>query len=257
MNIGDVVIPMQQLGVGSHSVPDICIFYNKAGCKEGDDCPCFHVCGHFINADCKFGEKCKREHSFSSFHNRRVLKKRGMDSINDLKVYEYLQARERQRTVSVSSVSEKHVMPVNLNTVPSSQDDKVKDTEICGFNLRGKCNYDNTCIHQHTELPYLWEVSVEGDDKWESFSSDQNMTIEHAYCDANNDSSSPLMVKGLLYRVNFQDMTAIAVLPQAGMCLKLVRNLFYKSNLGVVNGPFKDVSHRILVQFHKVCQDAF
>ena len=231
MNVGNVVIPMQQLGVGSRSVPDICKFYNKASCKKGGNCPCLHVCEHFINADCKFGEKCKREHSFSSFHNRRVLKQHDMANISDLKVLEYLQARERKRTLSVSSDSEKH-MPVNLNTVPFSQDDKEKDTEICRFYLRSKCNYGKSCIHHHTKLPYLWEVSAEGDNKWESFSSDQNMTIEHAYCDVNNDSSSPLMVKGLLYHVNFQDMTAIAVLPQAGMCLKLVKSLFYKSNLG-------------------------
>ena len=222
MNLGNFVIPQtpMQQGAGSHSVivPDICKFYNKASCKKGDNCPCLHVCEHFINADCKFGEKCKREHSFSSFHNRRVLKRHDMGSISDLKVLEYLQARERKRIVSVSSVSEKP-MPVNLNTVPYCQDDKEKDTEICGFYLRGKCNYDNSCIHHHTELPYLWQFAAESDNRWESFSSEQNVILEHAYCDVKNDSSTQVTIKESLYCVNFQDMTAVPVTPQGPMYL--------------------------------------
>ena len=92
-----------------------------------------------------------------------------------------------------------------------------KDTEICGFNLHGKCNYGNSCIRYHTELPYLWEFAVEGDGKWESFSSDHNMTLEHAYCDVKNGISSPLPIKGFLYHVRFQDMTAVPLFTHAGI----------------------------------------
>lgn len=213
-----------QRAASSRSVPDICKFYNKAPvCKKGENCPCLHVCEHFVDGDCKFGEKCKRKHDFSDSHNVRVLEEYDMDDISDRKVLQRLQGRERKRTVSASSDGEKpeqfKPMSAISNAFPSYQanDDKEKDTEICGFNLRGKCNYGNSCIHRHTELPYIWEFAAEGDGKWESFSSDLNMMLEHAYCDVNNDSSATLMIKGFLYHIRFQDMTAVAVLPVAGM----------------------------------------
>lgn len=217
--------PLTQQAVGSHSVPEICKFYNKATCKKDEKCPCLHVCEHFITGDCKFGERCKRQHDFSSSHNKQVLKERGMGGISELKVLERLQAKERKRTVSSSSDGDRpeQFMPMSANSigVPSSQanNNKEKDTEICGFYLRGKCNYGNNCIHHHTELPYLWEYAAEGDDKWESFSSDLNMTLEHAYFDVKNDISSTLMIKGFLYQVCFQDMTAVPLFPHAGMYL--------------------------------------
>ncbi|KAJ7379580.1 polymerase, member 12 [Desmophyllum pertusum] len=211
-----------QRAASSRSVPDICKFYNKAPvCKKGEHCPCLHVCEHFIDGDCKFGEKCKRKHDFSDSHNVRVLKEFGMHGISELKVLQRLQGRERKRTVSASSDGEKpeQFKPASAvsNALSSSQasDDKEKDTEICGFNLRGQCNYGNSCIHRHTELPYIWEFAAEGDDKWESFSSDLNMMLEHAYCDVSNNSSATLTIKGFLYHIRFQDMTAVAVLPIA------------------------------------------
>ena len=202
------------------SVPDICKFYNKGTCTKEDNCPCLHVCEHFIDGDCKFGEKCKREHDFSDPHNRRVLEGYDMDGISELKVLQRLKGRERKRTVSASSDGEKpdKIMPQasNLNVSHSrAKSDKEKDTEICGFNLRGKCNYGNSCIHRHTELPYLWEYAVDGDNTWESFSSELNAALEHAYYGVKNDSCT-VMIMGVLYRVQFNDMTAVAVLPSAG-----------------------------------------
>lgn len=217
--------PLIQRTVSIHSLPEICKFYSKATCKKGEQCHCLHVCEHFINGDCKFGEKCKREHNFSTLHNRRILKEHDMGGISELKVLERLQARERKRTSSTSSDAERpeQFLPISANAigVPSIQanNNTDKDTEICGFNLRGKCNYGNSCIHRHTEVPYLWEFAAQGDDRWESFSSDLNMMLELAYCDVKNDISNTLMIKGFLYHVRFQDMTAAPVFPHAGMYL--------------------------------------
>ena len=210
-----------QRTAAKRSVPDICKFYNKATCKKGDNCPCLHVCEHFIDGDCKFGEGCKREHDFSDPHNKKVLKQYDMDGISELKVLQHLNGRERKRTFSRSSDVENLVTvfpkTANLNAlVPTThvKDEKEKDTEICGFNLRGKCNYGNNCIHRHTELPYLWEFSVHGE-KWESFSSDLDTMLEKAYCDV-KEGSCTVLIRGILHRVKFDGITAEPVLPDDG-----------------------------------------
>ena len=206
------------------SVPDICKFYNKAICKKADNCPCLHVCEHFIDGDCKFGEGCKREHDFSDPHNKKVLKEYDLDGISELKVLQRLKGRERKHTVSGSSdvekpdkVFPKAVTPVVPVPTSKAKDEKEKDTEICGFNLRGKCNYGNSCIHHHTELPYLWEFSVHGE-KWESFSSDLNTMLEQTYCDVKKGSCT-VIIRGILHRVKFDGMTAEPVLPDDGKYL--------------------------------------
>ena len=206
------------------SVPDICKFYNKAICKKADNCPCLHVCEHFIDGDCKFGEGCKREHDFSDPHNKKVLKEYDLDGISELKVLQRLKGRERKRNVSGSSdvekpdkVFPKTVTPVVPVPTSKAKDEKEKDTEICGFNLRGKCNYGNSCIHRHTELPYLWEFSVHGE-KWESFSSDLNTMLEQTYCDVKKGSCT-VMIREILHRVKFDGMTAEPVLPDDGKYL--------------------------------------
>ena len=206
------------------SVPDICKFYNKAICKKADNCPCLHVCEHFIDGDCKFGEGCKREHDFSDPHNRKVLEEYDLDGISELRVLQRLKGRERKRAVSESSDVENPVKvfpkATNLNVLVSTtqvKDEKEKDTEICGFNLRGKCNYGNSCIHRHTELPYLWEFSVHGE-KWESFSSDLNTMLEHTYCDVKK-GNCRVTIRGIPHHVKFDGMTAEPVLPDDGKYL--------------------------------------
>ena len=213
-----------QRTAAKRSVPDICKFYNKATCEKGDNCPYLHVCQHFIDGDCKFGEGCKREHDFSDPHNRKVLEEYDLDGISELRVLQRLKGRERKRAVSESSDVENpvKVFPIatNLNVlVPTTQvkDEKEKDTEICGFNLRGKCNYGNSCIHRHTELPYLWEFSVHGE-KWENFSSDLNTMLEHTYCDVKK-GNCRVTIRGIPHHVKFDGMTAEPVLPDDGKYL--------------------------------------
>ena len=206
-----------QRAAATRSVPDICKFYNKGtSCTKGDNCPYLHVCEYFIDGDCKFGERCKRKHNFSDAHNKRVL-----EEYDVVKVLQHLKGRERKRNVSGSSNVEKpdKVVPKTANSsavTTRAKDDKEKDTEICGFNLRGKCNYGNSCIHRHSELPYLWEFSFNGHDKWESFPSELNTMLEHAYCDVRNDSCN-LAISGIPYKVQFKDMTAVPILPGADM----------------------------------------
>ncbi|XP_068754720.1 protein mono-ADP-ribosyltransferase PARP12-like [Montipora capricornis] len=228
LNLIDVKSEIQR-AASRRSVPVICKFYNKAVCTKGNNCPCLHVCEHFVDGDCKFGKNCKREHNFSDEHNRRVLKE--YDLRDPQIILQCLKGRAKERTASGSDVEKPAIStrPVSatsniLQALSPIHNTEEKDTEICGFNLRGKCHYDGKCVHQHTELPYLWEFSVRGDDEWESFSSDLNTMLEHAYCDVSKDSYKVAM-RGIPHEVKFQDMTAVPILPIKSLYSMRVRRL--------------------------------
>ena len=204
-----------QRTAASRSVPDICKFYNKGVCTKGANCPCLHICEHFVDDDCKFGKNCKREHSLSDEHNTRVLQEYSIQCTPIVLLF--LKGRERKRTVSEGSDVERPIRAKPISAMSDIKpalsqglaiDSKEKDCEICGFNLRGKCHYGDRCLHRHTELPYLWEFSVNDDDKWESFSSDLNTMLEDAYCDVDSDGYK-LRVRGLSCYVQFKDMTVV------------------------------------------------
>ena len=221
-----------QRAASGRSVPEICKFYNKGVCTKGNNCPCLHVCEHFVDGDCKFGKNCKREHNFSDEHNRRVLKE--YDLRDPRIILQRLKGRTKERTASGSDVEKPAIStrPVSatsniLQALCHIHNTEEKDTEICGFNLRGKCHYDGKCVHQHTELPYLWEFSVRGDGEWESFSSDLNTMLEHAYCDVSKDSYKVAM-RGIPHEVKFQDMTAVPILP--------IKSLYSKYRMLQVGG---------------------
>ena len=211
-----------QRAAAKRSVPDICKFYNKGTCRKKANCHCLHVCQHFINGDCKFGNRCKRNHYFYDPQNRKVLEEYDMDSISPLQVLQRLKNRERKRPSSGRfdvqiPLKYKFVRKAASTSIPFAKpkDEKGKDdTEISGFNLCNKCKYGNSCIHRHTELPYMWEFAVDGEN-WESFSCDANTMLEHSYCDVQNGECT-VMIRGILCRVQFTDMTAVPVLPHAG-----------------------------------------
>ena len=205
-----------QRAASGRSVPEICKFYNKAVCTKGNNCPCLHVCEHFVDGDCRFGKNCRREHNFSDEHNRRVLKEY---DIHPQIILQCLKGRTKKRTVSddgsdvekpASSTRPDSAMSDIFQDLCHTHDSE--DSEICGFNLRGKCHYGSRCVHQHTELPYLWQFSVSGDDKWESFTSDLNTMLEDAYCDVSKDNYK-VAIRGIPHNVKFQDMTAVPILP--------------------------------------------
>ena len=213
-----------QRTAAKRSVPDICKFYNKGTCMKEDNCPWLHVCEYFVAGKCKFGEGCKRDHDFSDPHNIRILEQYGMKRIAESKVLQFLKGKERKHEMSRSFDSQKphegFTRSANFSaSYVNPKDDNEQDTEICGFNLRSKCNYGNSCIHRHTELPYLWEFTVNGRN-WESFRSDLNTALEQSYCNVENENLS-VQIRDTLYHVQFTDMhmTATPVLPSNGKYL--------------------------------------
>ena len=72
----------------------------------------------------------------------------------------------------------------------------------------------------------MWESAAQGDDRWESFSSDLNMTLERACFDVKNDISETVTIKGSLCHVRFQDMTAVPLGSGALVGMYLLRGKF-------------------------------
>lgn len=200
---------------------------------------------------------CKRDHGFSDPHNIRILKEYDMERIGDWKVLQLLNGKERKNEMSRSFDSqtphEGSLSSANFSaSYMNFKDDNERATEICGFNLRSKCNYGNSCIHRHTELPYLWEFTVNGRN-WESFPNDVNTALEQSYCNVQNDIFS-MRIRGILYRVQFTDMTAVPV-PNAGkyLVLSLYRTVdaLQKPLLGAISLAFSFFSFtKFYIFFH-------
>ena len=210
--------------VSAGHLPGICKHYNKGRCMKEDYCPWLHVCKYFIDGRCKFGEGCERDHNFSDSHNIKILQQYNMEKIGKRKVLRLLKGRERKNEMSRSfdSQTPHERSPSSANFSASYvnlEDENERDIEICGFNLGGKCNYGNSCIHRHTALPYLWEFTANGQN-WESFPSDVNTALEQSYCNVQYDDCS-VRIRGILYRVQFTDMIAVPVLSNTGKYLVL------------------------------------
>ena len=210
--------------VSAGHLPGICKHYNKGRCMKEDYCPWLHVCKYFIDGHCKFGEGCERDHNFSDSHNIKILQQYNMEKIGKRKVLRLLKGRERKNEMSRSfdSQTPHERSPSSANFSASYvnlEDENERDIEICGFNLGGKCNYGNSCIHRHTALPYLWEFTANGQN-WESFPSDVNTALEQSYYNVQYDCCS-VRIRGILYRVQFTDMIAVPVLSNTGKYLVL------------------------------------
>ena len=204
-----------QITATRRDMPEICKHYtHQNGCSKGATCAFLHVCNYYIEGECKFKSECKREHSFKDAHNQKVLKVYSMHKLHESQILACLRGRQGtgRRTLSSSSDSSH---PDTSACHPSSAPPRItgspngKAKDICGFHLRGKCNYGDKCMNHHTELPYLWEYSKEvaGNASWEGFLDDLNMMVEEAFCDVAKDSF-PISVKGSRFAIQFDEMIA-------------------------------------------------
>ena len=196
--------------------PETCKHYNRqSGCSRGDDCLFLHVCSHYVDGDCKFKESCKRSHNFSDPHSKKVLKAIGYDRLSGDQILRILKGLkpDRVRTVSVGT-SPSSVQPAygpnlsrSMSNCSLSTTSSKDEPDICGFHLRGKCNYGDHCKNCHAELPYLWEYRRQGVSSWEAASDDLNVMIEEAFCEVTTDSFSVTLGKNQCSIV-FDDMIA-------------------------------------------------
>ena len=202
--------------VVNHDNPETCKHYNhQSGCMKGDDCSFLHICSHYVDGDCKFNKSCRRAHNFSDPHSKKVLKVFGYDRLSGDQILRILRGLkpDRVRTVSVGT-SPSFVQPAHgpnlsrsMSNLSLSSTSSKDEPDICGFHLRGKCNYGDHCKNCHAELPYLWEYRRQGASSWEAASDDLNVMIEEAFCEVTKDSFSVTLGKNQCSIV-FDDMIA-------------------------------------------------
>lgn len=211
-------------GAASHEVPDICKFYNNVGgCTKKEKCPFLHVCRHFVDDNCKFGDKCMRIHEnfTKDSHNQEILKKFGMGRLQPQHLLVLLKRGGRPRTTSSSSDSSlqsegrplsappkphpKWAPPTAPAMLPQTAPINHQSKEICGFHLKGKCNYGEKCLNLHRGLPYQWQYR-ENSNNWLDFPEDSNIMAEHHYC--NLACTHHFYISGKPYQVDFNEMVA-------------------------------------------------
>ena len=210
-----------------HPVPEICNFYNSAQtCSREETCPFLHICKYFVNDDCSFGSKCKRSHAFTSSHNRKILVNLNMAHLSDSRILDWLQSKEPNRKKRANSSTDLSIVPqqkptnCKVITSTSRREHDGKD-EICGYHLKGKCNYSDQCIRKHTDFPYLWQYqfcttkSQLESHHWHDFSSDLNGKIEASYSNAQNTQCS-IKIVGEKFEISFTNCGNMTAKPAVG-----------------------------------------
>ncbi|XP_033103909.1 protein mono-ADP-ribosyltransferase PARP12-like [Anneissia japonica] len=159
----------------------ICTFYNsESGCRKSDDCNFLHICRSYIEKKCP--SSCKYNHDIFKTNCKRVLQSNGIRTDQPARVI----LQELKQKLEMSSTT-------STNPSASVQDCPPHPTEklsICTYNIRGKCNYGESCIREHCPLPYKWFYKLKNDDEavWRPFFDEEQVQLEEAYCDVSNDS---------------------------------------------------------------------
>lgn len=94
----------------------------------------------------------------------------------------------------------------STSTTAKVTDEKL---EICGFNLRGKCQYGEKCKARHTSLPFEWQYSYSSSSSgsWGSFAPQENCRIEKSFCNCEEDSGNATSKgRSLPVSIDFQTM---------------------------------------------------
>jgi poly [ADP-ribose] polymerase 7/11/12/13 len=228
-------------GASTHDIPEICKFYQyQGGCRMKDKCAFLHVCQHFVDGTCKFGNDCKRDHDLlQDKHNREVFEEFKLLSANRDQLLYIMRGRERKRTTSSGSDSSipgaasslgykvsnmsPHSTSAAVNTMNSvsqpaqaqaTSSTEKQSTDICGFHLRGQCNYGQKCMNLHKDLPYQWQLqdassSQSAHSGWKDLQGDWNIMLERAYCEPSTNATL-FYHQGQSFKTDFDKMNAVA-----------------------------------------------
>ncbi|XP_030070933.1 protein mono-ADP-ribosyltransferase PARP12 isoform X1 [Microcaecilia unicolor] len=186
-------------------LPEICMHYNRGdgpygSCAFKKSCIKLHVCQHYLQGDCRFGSSCKRTHNLCEGDCLEMLDKWGLSlSLIHKLPSVYRNAFDIRNSSSYTppplspSQNKEGILPfVKMRKNSTSNEGS---EEICLFNIRKSCSFQDKCLRVHFHLPYRWQVYSEN--MWKDIKDME--TIEKAYCDPNNRVGIP--------RVNFQSMT--------------------------------------------------
>ena len=175
------------------SFPHLCRYYNsESGCNRAH-CLFFHLCQRYIQGKC-FKLTCKLSHDFSSVHNKKVVDICGGIPMSPLEIKQVLKA---ETTVT------------KLAAELMSRDFRILDTatNICVWNLVGRCGTGESCPLQHVNMPFWWQY--QGDEKtWQSWDIDTILILEKAFCNPII-KTVEIKLKDLPVIIDFTSMTIL------------------------------------------------
>ena len=174
---GSLVLLLQNIILGLSdeiiSSTEVCSYYNSVqGCPTGFSCVMLHLCGAFTKGEClNRADTCTRSHDVPT------EKCRLTESLK----------RHQQQLVASRVINFKNLLGFARKAALTQASPPTID-EICGFHLKGNCQYGRLCKKYWSNLPYLWQITVTLEDdseKWINFPPVYNETIEYDYCDVN------------------------------------------------------------------------
>ena len=189
----------------------LCDDFQAGKCARA--CKQLHICRFFLQDGCKFGEKCKKPHSFISRETTELLQHHHLYNLPPDALRSLFKKVLNEKIVQHTSESSGPKACEFYNKGVCKNGDKCKflhdqeKLEICGFNLRDKCQYGTKCNARHTSLPYEWQYLFGSPEEWKSFSLEENREIEKDFCNVQKSRKRVVSLNETFIRsINFQTL---------------------------------------------------
>ncbi|KAM7180413.1 protein mono-ADP-ribosyltransferase PARP12-like isoform 1-T1 [Macrochelys suwanniensis] len=143
--------PQQQRVVVATSAVRLCPEHGGPGPGCGGQCGQLHVCRFFLYGNCRYQrtrKECKFVHNFQSEHNLRVLKRHGLQNLNDDELRQLLLQND-------SSLLPEVCMHYNKGDglYGSCTFKKIcTKLHMCQYYLQGECRFGSSCKRSHDIL---------------------------------------------------------------------------------------------------------
>ncbi|XP_043374979.1 protein mono-ADP-ribosyltransferase PARP12-like isoform X2 [Dermochelys coriacea] len=143
--------PQEQRVVVATSAVRLCPEHGGPGPGCGGQCGQLHICRYFLYGNCRHQrtrKECKFVHNFQSEHNLSVLKKHGLQNLNDDELRQLLLQND-------SSLLPEVCMHYNKGDglYGSCTFKKIcTKLHMCQYYLQGECRFGNSCKRSHNIL---------------------------------------------------------------------------------------------------------
>ncbi|TFK02811.1 Poly [ADP-ribose] polymerase 12 [Platysternon megacephalum] len=140
--------PQEQRVVVATSAVRLCQEHGAPGAGCGGQCGQLHICRYFLYGNCRYQrtrKECKFVHNFQSEHNLRVLKRYGLENLNDDELRQLLLQND-------SSLLPEVCMHYNKGDglYGSCTFKKIcTKLHMCQYYLQGECRFGSSCKRSH------------------------------------------------------------------------------------------------------------
>nr|XP_023963553.1 protein mono-ADP-ribosyltransferase PARP12 [Chrysemys picta bellii] len=140
--------PQEQRVVVATSAVRLCQEHGAPGAGCGGQCGQLHICRYFLYGNCRYQrtrKECKFVHNFQSEHNLRVLKRHGLENLNDDELRQLLLQND-------SSLLPEVCMHYNKGDglYGSCTFKKIcTKLHMCQYYLQGECRFGSSCKRSH------------------------------------------------------------------------------------------------------------